>query len=271
MPVLMKVADYLKLPIVPAEHRIAYGEDPEQFGDLYLPKRAGPHPVAIALHGGCWRAEYGLAQMGSLCAALADDGIAVWCLEYRRLGNGGGWPGTFHDVGAGADFLRSIAREHALDLACTIAIGHSAGGHLALWLAARHRLPAVSELATPEPLPMHGVVALAAIADLAEGARRGLCVGACRELVGGTTAEWPRRYAQASPADLAPLGVPQWHIVGLLDMLVPVDYVRGCVAASRPHDDVRLEALPGVGHFELVVPTGPAWTATRHAALQLVR
>ena len=268
-PVPMSVDDYLNLPAVPADHRRSYGSHPEQFGDLYLPVAPGPHPVALLLHGGCWESRYGLAPLGSLCAALAGEGLAVWSLEYRRLGGGGGWPATFLDVAAGADFLASLASAHTLDLTRVIAIGHSAGGHLAAWLAGRHRLPSASVLASPAPLPLRGVVALAGITDLAEGVRRNLCGGACSELVGGRPVRVPERYALGSPAELAPLGVPQRHVVGLSDTLVPADYVRECVERARHQDDVQLETLPGVGHFELVVPSGPAWDAVRGAVLAL--
>ena len=137
----MSAGDVLALPRPEAQHRIAYGPGPQQFGELRLPDGAGPHPVVIVVHGGCWLAEYDLGYMSSLAAALTADGVATWSIEYRRVGDdGGGWPGTFDDVGAAADHLREIAAEHELDLERVVAVGHSAGGHLALWLAARHGL-----------------------------------------------------------------------------------------------------------------------------------
>ncbi len=134
--------DILTRPAPPVDHRLSYGTDEFQFGDLRLPKGAGPHPVAIVIHGGCWMSEYGLSYMGHLSAALTEAGVATWCVEYRRVGNqGGGWPGTFEDVARAADHLRKIAKTYPLDLNQVIAVGHSAGGHLALWLAARKLLP----------------------------------------------------------------------------------------------------------------------------------
>lgn len=265
----MTAGDLAKLPRVASDHRIPYGPDPEQFGDLYLPGRPGPNPVIILLHGGCWRAEYGLDHLGRLCAALRNEGFAVWNLEYRRLGNGGGWPATFQDVSAGTDLLAVLADRFSLDLSRLIAAGHSAGGHLALWLAGRRRLPATSPLFSMNGLPIRGVLALAAIPDLAEGANRGLCDGACRDLVGGSPEEVPDRYRQASPRALLPTGVPQRHLIGLEDDVIPVEYLREYAAAAGKLDEVHLDPIPDAGHFELIVPRPPAWTFVRDAVLVL--
>jgi acetyl esterase/lipase len=265
------VEDYLSWPTKTADHRIPYGEDPAQFGDLYLPDGKGPHPLVIVIHGGCWRAQYDLHPLGSLCAALRDQGVAVWNLEYRRLGNGGGWPGTFHDVAAGVDFLRTLTDRFSLDLERIVAVGHSAGGHLALWLAGRHRLPAESPLFVNDPLPLHGVVALAAIPDLAAGARWNLCGTACVDLMGGRPDEVPDRYRQASPAELLPLGVPQWHLVGSHDEIVPPAFLEAHVAIAKLHDPVRLEILPRSAHFEVVFPGADSWPSVQNAILSLSR
>src|SRR5262245_60200302 len=129
-----------------------------QFGELRLPGGDGPHPVVIAIHGGFWKAAYGLDHIGPVCEALAGAGVATWNLEYRRIGNpGGGWPGTLEDVALGAGHLREIAGEHRLDLKRVVVVGHSAGGHLALWLAGRGR---------SRDMPLRGVVSLAGVADL---------------------------------------------------------------------------------------------------------
>jgi acetyl esterase/lipase len=267
---LLTVDDYVRLPSIPADHRLPYGPDPSQFGDLYLPSQPGPHPVVILVHGGCWRAEYGLAPLGQLCTALTGEGLAVWNMEYRRLGNGGGWPATFIDVATAADALRDIAGQYALDLARVVVMGHSAGGHLALWLAGRHRLPPESQLFTAAPLPLRGVVALAGVPDLVEGVRRDLCGGACRELVGGAPDAVPERYRQASPHALLPLGVPQLHIVGREDQSVPADYVQQYVAFAAEQDDVHLDILEATGHFEPVVASTAAWATVRQAVLVLL-
>src|SRR5215475_9605461 len=137
--------DILTRAATPADDRISYGPNEFQFGELRLPKGAkgnGPYPVAIVIHGGCWMAEYGLSYMGHLSAGLTEAGVATWSVEYRRVGNsGGGWPGTFEDVSRAADHLRKISKQYNLDIDRVIAVGHSAGGHLALWLAARKSLP----------------------------------------------------------------------------------------------------------------------------------
>jgi acetyl esterase/lipase len=267
---LLTVDDYMRLPPVVADRRWSYGADPAQFGDLYLPSQPGPHPVVIMLHGGCWRAQYGLAPLGQLCTALASEGLAVWNVEYRRLGNGGGWPTTFTDVAAGADALRDIAADTGLDLSHVVAMGHSAGGHLALWLAGRRRIRAESALFAAEPLALRGVVSLAGVPDLAEAVKRDICGGACQELVGGLPEAVPERYQDASPLALSPLGIPQWHVIGVDDQSVPADYVQQCVRVAQQYDQIQLDLLPDTGHFEPVVPTTAAWMAVRHAVLTLL-
>lgn len=265
---MLSADDYMALPPVPPDARIAYGPAPDQFGELYLPPGPGPHPVVLLIHGGCWRAKYGLAPLGGLCAALRAEGLAVWSLEYQRIGGGGGWPTTLADVAAGADALPGLGAP--IDLRQVVAAGHSAGGHLALWLAARHRLHPGAALWSPAPLPVRGVLALAALADLDAAARRGLCGTAVQELLGGEPDMEPARYAEASPAALLPLGVPVRHLVGAHDDTVPPDYLRQHVARARAAgDDVRLTLLPDAGHFEVVAAQSAAWPAVRAAAREL--
>lgn len=258
---MLSTDDYMALPPGQPHLRAAYGPHPDQLGELYLPAGAGPHPAVVLIHGGCWRAQYGLAPLGPLCAALRRAGYAVWSLEYRRLGSGGGWPTTLADVAAGADALRGLGAP--IDLGRVVSAGHSAGGHLALWLAARPQLPRASELWSADPLRLSGVLALAALGDLAEAARRGLCGTAAPELLGGAPEAYPERYALASPAALLPLGVPHRHIVGAHDTIVPPDYLAAFVAQARATgDDATLMVVPGAGHFEVVVPALPAWETT---------
>lgn len=266
----LTVDDLTWPPPVSADHRLSYGTDQEQFGDLYLPQRPGLHPVVVALHGGCWQARYKLDHIGKLCSALRNEGIAVWSMEYRRLGNGGGWPGTFQDVAGGMEFLKGIADRFSLDLSRVVTCGHSAGGHLALWLAGRRRSTGEGPLFSPDALPVCGVVSLAGIPDLKEGVKRDICDGACQALVGGLPDQVPHRYLQASPVDLLPLGVPQWHLVGLDDDLVPADYIQQYVRAAGKVDETHLDLLPDVGHYELIVPTSPAWPAVRRSVLTLL-
>src|SRR3954469_21842065 len=159
--------DILELTPPPADLRVPYGSEPAQFGELWLPTDGGPHPVVVLLHGGYWRARYGLEYFGHAAAALRDERLAVWNVEYRRLGDpDGGWPGTFLDVGRALDALSDLAERFPLDLGRVVVLGHSAGGHLALWAAGRHRLPDGDPLASSDPLRLAGTIALAAVSDL---------------------------------------------------------------------------------------------------------
>ncbi len=266
-PEVMTTAEAMAMPRPPADHRIAYGPDPLQFGELRLPDGPGPHPVAIVLHGGCWLAEYDLGYISGLANALADAGVATWSLEYRRVGDdGGGWPGTFLDVGRGADHLRSLAGEFGLDLGRVVTVGHSAGGHLALWLAARPRLAPDDELRGADPLPVDGVVALAAIADLAAYAAPDGCGAAVAPLLGGPPDKLAERVRRVSPIELVPLGVPQRLIVGARDPIVPPGHVRRYAeAAAASGDAVRVVVVPGAGHFEPTAPDREAFAEVREA------
>ena len=263
----MRASDLAALPQPPADHVVAYGEAPQQLAELRLPSGAGPHPVAILIHGGCWETPWALDQLRSLAAALTAEGFATWSLEYRRLGDpGGGWPGTLADVGRGADRLRDVAAAHRLDLARVVAVGHSAGGHLALWLGARHRLQKGSVLWTPDPLPLRGVVALAGIPDLRAAALGRVCGDAVPRLLQGLPADRSDRLAQSSPIELLPLGVPQRLVCGALDSLVPNELAHAyAAAAKKAGDPVDLDVLEGVGHFEFVDPMSTAWPAVLHA------
>ena len=252
-----------------ASPRLAYGPGPLQFGDLWLPAgegSAGPHPTAIVIHGGYWRNRYGLDLMDGLGADLARRGIAAWNIEYRRIGDeGGAWPGTFLDVARAADHLLHLAPRYGLDLARVAALGHSAGGHLALWLAGRSRVPPGALPEEPDrdegtACPVVGVVSLAGVTDLARCWRLNLSRGAAGELLGGGPDDVPERYAAASPAELLPLGVPQVLVHGTADDAVPpelsVDYAAKARAAG---DDVTLRVLPGVDHFAVIDPNSAAW------------
>lgn len=252
--------------------RIAYGSDPLQFGDLRLPEGDGPHPVVVVVHGGCWRAQYEIDHIGAFSGALTRDGVATWTLEYRRVGNpGGGWPGTFQDVGAGVDHLRRLAERYPLDLGRVVATGHSAGGHLALWLAARAKL-AESEIRGADPLPLAGVVSLAGVDDLRRANAEGVCGDMAAQLLGGTADGVPERYRAASPKELLPLGVPTRLVNGVQDPVVPVAFGRDFAeAAKRAGDDAEIIEIPEAGHFELVAPAADAYEAVRNAVVGLTR
>jgi len=253
--------EILDLPAPPADVRLPYGPDPLQFGDLRLPQGAGPHPVAIVLHGGFWRAKIGLEYAGHMCAAFARAGIATWNLEYRRIGNpGGGWPGTFLDVALGADHLRTLAKKYPLDLKRVISVGHSAGGHLALWLAARPRIPAGGLLAAADAIALRGTAPIAGIVDLRRGRELRLGDGAVGELMGGPPEKLPQRYHAGSPTELVPIGIRVRLLHGTDDSIVPIEisnnYQKAAVTAG---DDARLVPLPGADHFLPVDPRSIHW------------
>ena len=262
-----------KLAPATSGERISYaGESPHQFGLLRVPRGHGPHPVVALVHGGCWLADYDYAHVESAAAAICARGAAVWTIEYRRLGqDGGGWPGTFRDAALGLDHLRALAPQHGLDLSRIVAVGHSAGGHLALWLAARPRLSRSSELFAASPLPLAGVVSLAGIADLrAYALGAGRCNASVRPLLGGAAAAAARRYAQASPLELAPLAVPLRIVHGARDAIVPVAQSEALAAAERAGGgNAVLEVLPRAGHFDLIAPFADAWATVERRVLEL--
>lgn len=255
--------DILSRPAPQDAARIQYGPDEWNFGDLRLPTTGGPHPLIIVVHGGFWRARYDLLYMGHACAALTSLGFATWNVEYRRLGNpGGGWPGTFLDVAAAADFVRELAPTYDLDLARVAATGHSAGGQMALWLAARHRISEESALYAAAPLPLKGAVSLAGVADLRRGCELGLSNGVVEDLMGGTPESVPERYGAGSPAELLPLEVPQWLVHGTNDANVPYEISKSYYdRALLLGDEATLVMLPGAGHFEVADPQSREWSS----------
>lgn len=261
-------ADLAHAPVPPGAIRIPYGSDPLQFGELRLPSGVERPPVAIVVHGGCWVAELpsldpravAIDNMRPMAAALTDAGIATWSIEYRRLGHpGGGWPGTYQDVALAADALRTIARQHPLDLTRVIAIGHSAGGHLALWLAGRSRIPTDSELHVEDAIRVAAVVNLDGPGDLAAmlGAQQAVCRRlVISELMGGSPAERPDRYRAASPIQLLPFGVPIQSFNGrrFAELNTAFD-----AAATKGGDAFEATTLPSAGHFVFIDPLSDVW------------
>ncbi|MGE0132274.1 MAG: alpha/beta hydrolase family protein [Blastocatellales bacterium] len=259
-----------------ADHRVIYDKDNFQFGDLRLPKSETarkPYPVAIVIHGGCWMSQYSLGYMGHLSAALADAGVATWNIEYRRIGNqGGAWPGTFEDVARAADQLRALAKAYPLDLNRVVAIGHSAGGHLALWLAARRRLPKDSRVYSPDPLPLRGVVSLAGITDLR---RKGTaCDESVPRLIGRPAKGEGKAaiYKQTSPIELLPLRIPLAIVQGDSDNMIPLAMATEYAEAARKKgDDASLIVIEKAGHFDIVDPKSFAWPVVQEAVLSLLK
>jgi acetyl esterase/lipase len=259
------VAAYMAQPQTTADARIAYGDAPAQVIDLFLPKGRGPHPVVVLIHGGCYLAEYqGLPQTSGIAADLAARGYAVWNLEYRKLGEAGaGYPGTFLDVAEAVDRLRAEAKTYRLDTRRVIAVGHSAGGHLALWAAARGKLPKSSPLRRPNPLKIRAVVSLGGIGDLAGQGQ--IFAGACGpepipKIIG--LADRAAPYADTSPAELLPSGARVVMIAGDLDHVMPPPTgVAYAERARRAGDSAEAIAIPGASHFDVVIPTTAAWTS----------
>jgi acetyl esterase/lipase len=271
-PKLMGVPDLLGQPEPPADFTFQYGDDPVQFAELRLPAGEGPHPVAVLIHGGCWLAEYEVGHIRAMAKALTEAGMATWALEFRRIGNEqGGWPGTFLDVANGIDWLRNAADEHSLDLDRVVLAGHSAGGHLALWAAARHRLSTESELYLADPLPVKGVIGLAPAADMEVTYENQFCGGASQQLMGGTPEEFPQRYHDGSASALLPLGVPQLIINGVHDedwLTVSRAYQEKARLAG---EDVPLIIPADAGHFELVMPASSTFPMVSAAIADMLK
>ncbi|PVY39673.1 alpha/beta hydrolase family protein [Pontibacter virosus] len=273
-PKLVTWQDIAALPAPAAGMRVAYGTDSLQFGELRLPEGDGPFPVVVVVHGGCWLSQYNLQYMAHLSAALTAAGYATWNLEFRRVGDaGGGWPGTFLDVAQGTDHLKAMAKQYPLNLKQVVVLGHSAGGHLALWLAARKNLPRQSALYVRKPLKVKGVVSLAGIADLESYATaEGSCNAAVPKLMGGMPAQVPDRYAHASPMRLQPLKVRQYLVQGALDPIVPTEQATAYARSAKSKGDAaEVVLLPNAGHFDLVAPQSPAWPLVLKSVREVLR
>ena len=229
--------------------RLTYGRDPSQYVQRYLPS-GQPRGVVVVIHGGFWRAEYDASLGEPVASALAAEGWAAWNLEYRRIGDpasggGGGVPETLDDVAAGIDLLA----DQDLDLSTVITLGHSAGGHLATWAAARGRFPRWS----PAAVPVTGVVAQAGVLDLRAAAEAGLGGGAVDAFVGGEIDE------TVDPAQQLPLDVPVRCVHGRSDTIVPLRQSASYVDASRAAGgDAELVEVEG-DHFTVIDPDSPAW------------
>jgi acetyl esterase/lipase len=258
--------DILSLRPPPADARVAYGSDPNQFLDLRLPAATGkskePFPLVINIHGGYWRAKYNLDHAGHLCAALTAKGLATANLEYRRVGDpGGAWPETFADIRAAYHFLVQGARSRNFDPQRMIVMGHSAGGQLALCLAAH------------EPSVTH-TVSLAGVVDLQRAYQLHLSNDAVVEFLRGKPNEVPDHYSEADPMGLSITHAHQWLIHGSLDDEVPVAFSRDYVAAKQKRtaaekEDVHLLEISETGHFDLIDPRSAAWNKVEEIVLAL--
>jgi len=253
--------DILSRRAPPADLRLPYGTDPNQFIDLRLPpSKAKPQPLVINIHGGFWRAKYNLDHAGHLCAALTAKELATANLEYRRVGNdGGAWPGTFADIRSAYQFLVQNAHKHNFDAQKVVVIGHSAGGQLALCLAAH------------EP-HVRAVISLAGVVDLQRAYQLHLSHDAVVEFLRGTPAEVPDHYREANPMQLSITKARQWLIHGTSDDVVPSSFSRDYVAlkqrrSGKEQEDTHLLEVPGADHFDLIDPRSKAWSSIEQIVL----
>jgi acetyl esterase/lipase len=274
---LMTWPDLLERDRPQADHRIAYGDLPQQIVDLWLPPGPGPHPAVLMVHGGCWTKSIAdLSIMNYIAADLRDRGLAVWNIEYRGVDeDGGGYPGTFLDVAAAADALRTHAPRFNLRTDPLVAHGHSAGGHLASWLAARPRLPAASPLRSADPIPIALIVSAGGLPDLeADKALGDQSCGAdvIDALTGAPNAARPDVYADTSLARLLPIGATHHIVNAAHDRIAPpwfgAQYTDMIAAAGDP---VFFHDIPDTAHVELIAPDTPAWATQREIILAALR
>ncbi|OLL73155.1 putative lipase/esterase [Pseudonocardia sp. Ae168_Ps1] len=248
----------------PAPERIAYGGQPDQFGELTFPRTRGLPRATVVVHGGFWRTGTDLSLMRPIASALVAAGFVTWNIEYRRVGSGGGWPSTFDDVALATDRLAEVGSTR-IDLRRVFVLGHSAGGHLAAWLAMRARLAPGEPGAAPVVRPA-GVISQAGVLDLATARRSGADGGAVADLVAATPASDPARYRATSPAEALPLGVPTVCVHGTADEVVPIAQSERFVeAATAAGDRAELVRVDGADHLQLIDVAHPAWTAALRA------
>jgi acetyl esterase/lipase len=253
----------LILDVLRSARTVRYGPHRSQRAELHLPGGPGPHPVMVVIHGGSWRTGYGKIVMRGVVGDLRRRGWAAWNIEYRRVGDGGGWPATFEDVAAAIDLLAEL--EAPLDRERISALGHSAGGQLALWAASRGRLEAGAPgyRAGPQRVRLQRVIAQAGVCDLA-GAHRRWRGGAAEALMGGSPQDLPERYAMADPLALAPAGAPVLLVHGTIDEVVSVEFSRSYERAARARGaQVELVELAGAAgaHRAHIDPRSAAWAA----------
>jgi acetyl esterase/lipase len=260
--------DLLNRPLPDPTREIEFGAGKTDIADLWLPENAGPHPVVLMVHGGCWQKKTADRSLMNYAAEeLRQNGFAVWNIEYRGVDEtGGGYPGTFLDVAAGADALRDHAAEHNLRTDNIIAFGHSAGGHLALWLAGRVRIPTSSPLASDNPLPIRHVVNTGGLADLEASApvTEADCLSSIMDkLTGAASDQRPNVFADTSPAEFLPFGTTQICINGDRDHIAPPILGRGYAAKAKAAGDAaHYYEIEDTGHVELIAPGTRAFDQT---------
>ena len=255
----MPADDILSIPPPSADARLPYGSDPNQFGELRVPKTGGPFPVVVTIHGGYWRAKYDLTHAGHCCAALTAKGLATWNLEYRRVGNpGGGWPGTFEDVRSGCRFVSQIGKRYNLDASKLVVVGHSAGGQLALCLAGHE--PSVKR-----------AISLAGVVDLQQAWELHLSDNAVVGFLGGDPTHVPEHYREADPMQLKISQATQWLIHGASDDSVPPFLSRNYTEQKKSRgENVHYLEISTAGHLDLIDPRSAAWPKVEGTVLHLL-
>ena len=257
---LLSWADfYARKPWPQPGVKIAYGAGPQQYGELWLPDGAGPHPLVILIHGGCWTKSIAkLDIMNPAAEDLRKRGLAVWNIEYRGVDEpGGGYPGTYQDVASAIDRIGAFADEAELKLDHVVVAGHSAGGHLALWAAARRKI-ASGPLAKRTGLPIDAVVAIAAIPNLETDTSTACGAEPVEKMVG--PARLGGRYGDTSPAHMLPLRTRQIIAVGAEDATVPPAVSEAYVRlAKQAGDRIEYRLLPDAAHVEAIAPGTPGW------------
>lgn len=281
----------LGLPVCTlAQIKISYGPDPLQYGELSLPAGAGPFPVVTLLHGGCWRSsERMIENYRVMSKAMNEHGIATWNLQYRGATNpGGGWPGTWQDLGNGFDALKEIGESYPVDLQQAVVVGHSSGGHFGAWLAMRSQLPPNSEIyVEPQVSPVALVITDAYINPLmidSIGETGEIYCGEplLEKLVGGPVEDNIDNFLQISPLEWLPWGIPQEYVVstyrypvslprvlaqGKTSMRTPPDYPALAVIAG---DEINVRLISNESHGAFYTQGSRGYNATISAVLRLL-
>jgi acetyl esterase/lipase len=260
----MTLNDYLALTGPAPTATIAYGSAPSQFAELFRPSGSGPFPVVVLVHGGCWTVKFGgITQMRNVAGALAQRGIAVWNVEYRRVDeDGGGYPGTYQDINAALDALAAQAGRYQLDTSRLVAMGHSAGGQLVQWMAGRARIAPSSPLFQATPLPVRHVISLGGLADLRheQALIKTSCGRDLEQLAGVPSATRPDVFSDTNAAELIPNGSTTVLITGELDTISPPRAAYAYAArAQAAGDGARVVILPKASHYDEIAASSPAW------------
>lgn len=263
-PALMRWDTFNALPVAGPTDQISYGDNAAQIVDVWLPEGAGPHPVVLIVHGGCWQKSYADRTQLSLAAeALRQHGLAVWNIEYRGVDEaGGGYPGTYLDVAAAADALRTAPEAFNLDTDRVVAYGHSAGGHLAAWLGARRNLPRDSPLASDDPLPLLAIINAGGLVDLEASKQK---ISDCKVtltpmLTGAASQARTDVFSDTSPARLQPISIMQYNVYGADDNIALPELGAAYTALVKANGgQSEFIEMSDTGHVELILPGTPAF------------